>query len=390
MAFSDVSNSQLAYVEESTWGTTPSSPELQAVRKKTENIKSNVSVIQSDEVRSDRMIPDQAQVGGGVSNGFTFELSFAEYDTFFEHALMGDYSTAQTITGTDLSLSGANLLSTASAFTASKNSVGQWIKISGSATSSNDGIYKISSYAAGQLGLTDISGSTASFTSDSSNSSLVYASSQMVRNGTTKKSMTIEKGFTDINEFFQYTGMRTSDLSIEMTEQSILQGSVNFVGKGTSNSSATIDNSSGITASTANPIMNSSGNITKILESGTTFSGSFKSFSININNNLESQTSVGSSDLAGVGTGRCEITGDMSLYFESDALHAKFLANTGTSFAFIVLDSSSNYYVFTIPNAKFTDGDVPSDSGSVISNFSYQGFRDTTTDCQIQIDKIAV
>jgi hypothetical protein len=389
MAFSDVSNSTLAYIEESTWGTTPSTPELTQIRKKSENIKSNVSVVVSDEVRSDRQVPDQSQVGGGVSNGFTFELSFAEYDPFIEHGLMSAYSTVETITGTDLALSGASLTSTASAFTASKNKVGQWIKVSGSATSSNNGIYKISSYAAGSLGLTDSAGGTASFTSDSSNASLSYSSSAMLRNGTTKKSMTIEKGFSDITKYFQFTGMRTSDITLELTEQAILQGSVNFVGKGTAIASSSIDNSGGYTASTSNPIMNASGNITSVHESGASFSGSFKSFTIGINNNLENQTAVGSADLAGVGVGRCEVTGDMSLYLEDTSLFTKFTGNTGTSFAFIVKDSSNNYYIFTIPNAKFTDNDIPTDTGSVIQSFSYQGFRDTTTDCQIQIDKIS-
>ena len=110
---------------------------------------------------------------------------------------------------------------------------------------------------------------------------------------------------------------------------------------------------------------------------------------LSMNNNLENQTAVGSADLAGVGVGRCEVTGDLSLYFEDTSLFTKFDGNTGTSFAFIVKDSSNNYYIFTIPNAKFTDNDIPTDTGSVVQSYSYQGFRDTTTDCQLQIDKIS-
>lgn len=389
--FADSNRTKLAIISESAWGNTPATPEFTEIRKKNHNFKSNIETAVSEEVRSDGMVPGQTIVGGSSSLQIDGELSFGEYDLMFEHALMKDPTTAQTITGTDLSLSGDQILSTGNAFEAAKNLVGQWIKIKGSATNTNNDIFKIATFSTGALTLTDKAGAAASFTADSANASLSYSSSVMYRNGMTKKSLSIEEALEDISVYYLYAGGRVNDFSLNMNEKGIIEISINLLAKSPTSATSTADNAGGYTAVGTSQIMNAAGNVIGILENGVTFPGTFKSWNLNIARNLREQQGVGNSTLSGIGLGKCVVTGSAEIFSENKTYNDKFANNTGTSFAFITKDSSNNYYVITVPNAFFTDLEKASggSDSDIMENYSFQGYRDNTTDCQIQIDKIA-
>lgn len=391
MGLADTSEMLLGYIEETNWGTTPSTPELTGIRATGESLKGDIKTVVSNEVRGDRQIPDLAVVGGGAGGGFKCELSFGEYDKFLQHALMADPSVVQTITGTDLALTGATITSAALAFVAAKNKVGQWIKIGGSGTSGNNGIYKIVTSTTGTLTLQKTDGTAASFTNDSANAALTYSSSVMLRNGVIKKSMTLEKGFSSVGKYFQYAGMRVSQFSLDLGVKNIITGGFDFMGKGVATTGATIDNAGGYTASQVNGVMNASQNLPQVLEGGSIPSGrSYKSLNFQLNNSLREQDAVGSASLVGIGVGRCNVTGNAEMYFNDTDAFAKFIAGTATSLVWIVKDASGNYYIFTFPNVKFSSASIEGGGADqdVMQKFGWQALRDPVTDCTIQIDKI--
>lgn len=85
--------SGIRYVEEVTWGTTPSTPTMIDLRNTGTSLVLSKDTFQSEELRSDRHISDfrhgTQQVGGDIN----FELSYGEYDAFLEAALFGTWAT---------------------------------------------------------------------------------------------------------------------------------------------------------------------------------------------------------------------------------------------------------------------------------------------------------
>jgi len=92
MSIADTSGTRLAYVTESTEGTTPSSPSFQNLRFTGESITGEKQTVSSNEIRPDGNVPDVTKVGQMVSGGFDFELTYATFDSLLESALLGTWS----------------------------------------------------------------------------------------------------------------------------------------------------------------------------------------------------------------------------------------------------------------------------------------------------------
>lgn len=395
MPFADTAQLAVGYIEEVTWGTTPATPELTALRITGESLKKDLDSIVSGEIRSDRQIEDAIVVGGQIAGDFKFELSYGEYDVVFSHLFMNAWVSGQTDTGTNLALSGATITDSGSGFVAGTCNVGQWIKISGSATGSNDGLYRITSFATGTLNLVDDQGVTAAFTADSANASLKFSSSDRLINGTTKKSFTLEKGSSDINQFHAYTGMRTQGMSLDFSARAAITGAFSFLGKGLTTASSTIDNAGGYTASQTNSILNGADHLYRVWLDAVEFTGAFKTLNITVDNGMRPQEKIGASDLAGVGVGRFNVSGKLEAYYEDLTLFDKFQNNTYVELAVLFDDDTTstigNVYALTILRAKFLTGDLPGPQADadIMQTLEFQATRDSTPDATMILERFA-
>ena len=79
-AGADSSRTQLRYIEETTWGTTPASPTFANFRATGETMGLSKSTTQSAEIRSDRQVSDLIATSFSAGGGFGFELSQDTYD----------------------------------------------------------------------------------------------------------------------------------------------------------------------------------------------------------------------------------------------------------------------------------------------------------------------
>lgn len=93
MAIASGSQTRIAYIAESTWGTTPTSPVFKVLRAKQSSMRANKIVVTSEELRADRNIADVAMTGFGVSGDIGGELSYGSWDDLLEGALMGTWAT---------------------------------------------------------------------------------------------------------------------------------------------------------------------------------------------------------------------------------------------------------------------------------------------------------
>lgn len=89
--FAMADGSQLAYIKEETWGTTPATPAWQIMRLTGESFKIARETKQSAEITPERNVSDLIHIGGGASGGFNFELSYGAYDDIFASMLYGEW-----------------------------------------------------------------------------------------------------------------------------------------------------------------------------------------------------------------------------------------------------------------------------------------------------------
>lgn len=100
MAFAQGSRTQLAYVAESTYGTTPASPAMAAVPFNTHSIDLTKTRVQSAEITPDRMPRVDRHGQRTVSGEVVVEMRPADYDWLLEGALFGAFATNVLNTGT--------------------------------------------------------------------------------------------------------------------------------------------------------------------------------------------------------------------------------------------------------------------------------------------------
>lgn len=356
----------LRSVAESTWGTTPATPTLAAVRFTSESLNYNADFITSEEIRSDRMTPDTIQVSSQAGGDINGEWSYGTYDDFIAAALYSSWVTTATAEGaqTDISITKTSgtpntwtLDSAALAdFTDNNFVVGQFVKVEGFTTAGT--FYaEITSIATLSLGInpmTDVA-------TEAAGDSVTVTPLDYVRNGTTKSSFTIQKSFTDLTtpEYWNFTGARISTWNLELATGSILNTTFGILAK---DASMTETQFSGATLGSANTntVLNAVDNVAAIVfdgdPGGSTFY--FNSLSINLDNALRGQEAVGTLGLIGVEAGRLALTGNIELYFENSALFDKFRAATAFALSFLAQDTSGNVYVVTVPRAKYTSMEI--------------------------------
>ena len=163
-----------------------------------------------------------------------------------------------------------------------------------------------------------------------------------IRNGTTLRSLSIQKAFEDLAtpEYWTFRGLRSSTWGLEISTDSILTTSFGFMGTDAV-MSETGPTDAQLDSATTTPIMNSVSNIAAInLGVGNT-ENYFNTLSINMDNQLRGQSAVSHLGYVGLSPGRLSITGSVEMYFENSAQYDAFGAGASTfPISFVAQDSS--------------------------------------------------
>lgn len=382
----DSSLSVLRYVEETTPGTTPASPLIQ-VRQTGNSLTRAHTFATSNEIQSDRNIRDSILTDMEPSGNFNFELSADDHDAFIEGAMFSDWSAAVAISAIDISAASADnsYNSTTTNFVTSGVVVGMWLKISGFATSANNGICKVVSVTTSKVVV-----SVLTLVNESAGPTAVMGG-RYIKNGTTFKTYTLENEFTDITQFINFKGMAVNSMNLNFAVGEILNGSFDFIGMSSAIAGSTVGTGAPI-ASSSNDVMNAVTDISNIRENGALLSSGgvyVLSASLTLENGLRGQKALGTLGNVGVGVGRCNITGELQCYFLNQTLYNKFINNTATSLDLRVTDGTDTY-IIELPNIKFTGGD-PTVGGidqDVVLALNFQALYNATLGCTLQIAKV--
>ena len=390
---SDANRTQLAFIREAVEGTTPATPELSEMRLTSESLTFNIENIVSNELRSDRMVSDLIQVAKSVAGDVNFEFSYGTYDDFLESVLFSTAwstvvaETARTISATITTNTFADTAMLGTLFT--NVEVGDWIQVGGFVDPANNGFFQVVTNA-------DADNVTVAqaLVTEAGDADESVAMGGRIKNGVTVLSFTMEKGFLDVSEFYQFVGCRTGAMTLNLTAQEIVNGSFSFLGRASTRSAATIDNDSAITAAPQNTIFNAVGNVASVRENGAAIAtpNDARSLSFTIENNLREQFAIGSDTVIGVGAGRQEITGSVQMYFGDNTVYQRYLDGTETSIDFQLDDAEGNHYIFTFPTVKFETGEILATGidTDVFAELTWRALRDDAEAIQVRINRFVV
>lgn len=92
MTIASTSRSTVAYIAESTFGTTPATPTFKKLRRTNGNLTTKKTTVVSDEVQVDRNVRDELQVAQDVSGSYDLELSYGTLDDILEGVALSAWS----------------------------------------------------------------------------------------------------------------------------------------------------------------------------------------------------------------------------------------------------------------------------------------------------------
>jgi hypothetical protein len=186
---------------------------------------------------------------------------------------------------------------------------------------------------------------------------------EVLVNGTTRKSFTIQKHFQDMDipQFHNYRGTCVEGLTLKMEIGKIVEGSFNLMSFGldpdTGVSITQVPGATFVTATSTTP-MNAVTNLQDFTIDSVPYSGCISSLGLQIKNNIRAIQCLGSLAPRNMKLGTLEVTGDMEFYFNEGSNFEKFVAGTEFSFTFTLQDVDGNKYTFTFDRCKFETGEV--------------------------------
>lgn len=294
----------------------------------------------------------------------------------------------------DITAVADGLGSTALNWTTLGLTVGQWVKIGGTAvgnrfaTAANNGWARIIAIAATKLTLDNLPSGWATDTGTGKTIRVWYGDT--IRNGTTMTALSLERGFMGqtVPSYIDQLGMVVDKYDLAMPTEGKVTGSFSFMG---------LTGSAGTTPISANPdpattaaIMASNVNVGRIAESGAVLSAPnyVKSAKFSTMNNLRAKTAVGTVGAIEISSGEFEATAELETYFGDLTLYSKLLAGTPGNIN-TRAGKNSQFVIIALPRVTFTEGN-PNAGGNnqdVTLPLKATASMDTLTSSMIIIDR---
>lgn len=387
MAVASSNRTSLRYSTEASYGVTPAD-QMRELRTTGETLKLTLSNTASKELNDSRQVTDLVQTGAECGGGINFELSGDTYNDFIQACIGGTWGTATSITD-----------STAISFTAGTGAankdkisgtglftniaVGQWILVSGAAVEMNNGLKQVEARTNDQLTLTTFGAITTAAAGDT-----VSIKAKMIRNPSTgadfvARSFSIERKHDDVQKYFIFRGMRVNTLSMKFATGSIIDGSIEFLGKNSAvqATSFVAANIPDVLPATTTKVLNAITDVetSNILIDGEAVESTYISnVSVNISNNLRGIKAIGYKGNAEIAEGQLAVTGNLDIYFNDTEFYNKYTESSEFSISYSVLNKETGKgYVFTFPRCMISSDDINATGTDqdVVEGMGWQALR---------------
>jgi hypothetical protein len=359
MTFASSSVEQIGFIQEATFGVTPTSGNYKKLRMTGESLNYTISKESSEEINNSRTVSSMIPVTASADGGIDAEISYAEYDPLIEAVLQSSFTPFGTngvgatftadFTATTITASAAT--TGTSAFTLLKR--GQFFRLSAPGNANNGKILRVSLTVAPTSTVITLAPSTPAVVA--TGVALCAISSSRLTNGADQRSFSIERQNSDIGEYWVYKGMTASswDLSVSSGARSTM--SFNFMGKKAERDTSTNLPGTAVESQAYDIHSGSTGPACYIWVDGAPLVGTFvQSVNLTYDNALRSQEAICELGAIGIGSGTVALTGTLEVYFANGDLFEKFQNNQSISFTVSTLDDAGNGYLITIPKANLS------------------------------------
>jgi hypothetical protein len=306
MSIASGAGTRVAYVAEATWGTTPATPVFQIMRVTNAGLTTNKTTGTSDELRRDRNVPDEFELGQDVAGNYDFELSYGSLDALIAAALMSSWST------------------------------------------------------------------------------------DVIVNGATPASVTFEElletGATD--NYARFRGGMVNTLSLDIRARQAITGSLGIMARDETLATAIISGAT-YTAANGNMVATASGSVGALTIGSISPAPKVMRLSLQISNNLRTRPVVGSKYSEVFGLGRCDVTGEMEVYFETADAYQAMLDHDTIAIEATIGVVTGEKYTITIPKAVLTGGrrGPRSNQSDVMLTIPFRAIYDSGIAGSIQIER---
>tara|TARA_R110002126_G_scaffold150139_3_gene296238 strand:+ start:6898 stop:8058 length:1161 start_codon:yes stop_codon:yes gene_type:complete len=384
MSIADGSQHRLTYGFESTYGVTPSSPTLKPFRHTGTSLGLEKSEIRSQELSAGRQYEFVRHGNKSVGNDVNFELAFGAQDDWIEAALCGTWSTQVTSGVVSAAAASGTFTRGSGSFVSNSFAVGSVVTSSGYVNANNNGRFVITAVTALVLTVTPIEGQT--MTTEAGSGDELFVVEATVDNGITRRSATFERYFADQGTYVYMTGLNASSLSLSIAPDSVVSGSVSFIGKDLEPATASAKSGATYpTATTTEPYDSFTGSI----RDNGALTAVIQSIDFNCDNSMDRRFVIFDDTSLLPGIRKFNLSGTVSAFFDDITLYNKFINETASSLQFELTDTDGNSYWVYMPNIKYMSGNPDvSDDGSVTISMAFAGVKDTATSKTLIIQRI--
>lgn len=352
---------QVAYVAESTYGTTPASAPFQEIRDVSFSMNLTKESYQSEERRSDRQRQD-VRHGYRTANGdIGGELSVSSWDDFLQAVMGGTWATGASAAFTGIGVAtGTNRFTVTSAnFPTIGIRVGDVFNVTTVAPASIPGLTD-RSFTALSVGVSTIEVEPGTIGTTMSASGIIAVAGRKVSMGNTYRSFTIERFLSDRGLYQNFKGVRVNQVQISAPASGMVTVTFGLMGQDGSGFASTTLSSTYVAAPQTSPFASVFG---ELYEGGAVM-GFVTAADLTINNNMAGPQVVGRETMPDMLFGRyADVTGTLTVLFTDAAMHSKFVNEAESTLILRFqdrsdLNSGTGFIQFTMPRIKYTGADM--------------------------------
>ena len=173
----------------------------------------------------------------------------------------------------------------------------------------------------------------------------------VLKAGTTRRSFTIERFFSDITRYRRAVGCEFNSFSLECPASGIVTGTFGVIGMDDTGAGTAIASSS----YTADPNENVMDSLSGSITVGGSAVTCITSIKLTLENGIENLPVVGEVTRIRGAAGRSIVTGELTAFYQDDTLLDAFDNESEVAIVFTLTDGVATY-TFTLPKVKFTGG----------------------------------
>jgi hypothetical protein len=379
MALASGSQAVLAYIKESTRGTTPGTGTPSFLRATSRNVNLSKNTLESSEVRSTGQRADVRHGFRQIDGSIGFQLSLTDFDDLFEWAMRDTWG-AVTISSTgNLTITTGSgdftLTRTTGSWVTDTVRPGDFITLSGFSTGANNATWRVTAVTATDLTLYDGAGDAVN---EGPTGATAAYPGKRIDLGNTLTTWSIERQFLDITQYQLFAGVACNSLGLSISPEAIVTGTASVLGM----TGGDIVGTTGLpntpsAASSNEPFAAFDGTL---FEAGSPIA-LVTSMDFTANHNRSLEPVVGATGSPDVFDGTTAVTGTVTAFLEdTSGLYTKFANETESS---IYLDLQSpdgtQWLNFVFPRVKYQSADIdPPQNGAVPQSMAFEALEDAT------------